>query len=322
MKPRLSRADIENLLIQKGVTDKVVLVGIRGYYLDSMGKKGANDRNVYDDAIFVISPTEFESFQANTDPSINRKGVATMKTGVHRYHKGKHRNSYWALRLVGDRVPVTRDGQGDSVGIALNIHKGGRRKTGSLGCQTLMPEDWDDFIELVYDQMDNYGQDTIPYVLVEEVERRAQPFSVAQPTFQPQSFVSAPNVPPPAPPSVSLMGDSFAPSANQQQAMMQAQPENEQPPQNGSSDPATGMRPTDDPIQVSTGSKKTLWATILGTLMGGVGMVKGFFSDNLLLIIVGIVCATLIILALIFRTVIMDYARLQLFGDPNKYNAK
>lgn len=175
-RPKLSRQDIEGILAAKSVKDPVALVGIRGYYLDSMGRPGVNDRGIYDDAIFLITPTKLFSFPANTDPSVFRPGIATMQPGVHRYRKGKHKARYWALRLVGETVPVTRDGQtGTKTGVALNIHKGGFRTTGSEGCQTIYPQFWDEFIELVYDAMDGAGMKTIPYVLVNEVERRHAP---------------------------------------------------------------------------------------------------------------------------------------------------
>lgn len=178
-KPQISADEIREILAANKVTDKVCLIGIRGYYLDSMGKPGENDRGIYDDAIIIISPREYETFQANTDPSIYRKAIASMIAGVCRYYKGKHKNRYWALRLVGEKVKVTRDKMlGILIGIALNIHKGGWRSTGSEGCQTLMPNDWDDFIELVYDEMDFYGQETIPYVLIDEKDRRAGKFKM------------------------------------------------------------------------------------------------------------------------------------------------
>lgn len=178
-KPLITIGESWQVLAANGVKDKVALIGIRGYFLDSMGKKSANDRNMYDDAIVLVSPRKFEAFRANTDPSVYRTGIATMKTGVHRYYKGKHKGRYWALRLVGEQVPVTRDGQsGDKIGIALNIHKGGYRTTGSLGCQTLSPADWDDFIELVYDEMDAFGQKQIPYCLIDEIERRKGAFQM------------------------------------------------------------------------------------------------------------------------------------------------
>lgn len=170
-RPQQRREVTERLLLEAGVTDKVALVGVRGYYRDSMGEKGKNDRGIYDDAIFVISPDCYVTFNANTDPSRFKKGIATLIPGVHRYRKGNHGISkgpgYPALRPAtkGEQLPVVRDGEGDSMGTAINIHKGGRGTTSSEGCQTLPPSQWDAFINLVYEQMDRFGQRTIPYLL-------------------------------------------------------------------------------------------------------------------------------------------------------------
>lgn len=178
-KPQITKDESREIKAANKVIDEVVLIGIRGYYLDTFGKRGENDRNVYDDVILLLSPRRFKAFRANTDPSVYRAGIATMKTGVHRYYKGKHKKRYWALRLVGEQVPVSRDGQnGTKVGIALNIHKGGNRTTGSEGCQTLMPNDWDEFIELVYEEMEHYDQANIPYILIEEKDRRRGAFKM------------------------------------------------------------------------------------------------------------------------------------------------
>lgn len=170
-RPQQKREVTERLLLEAGVTDKVALVGVRGYYRDSMGEKGKNDRGIYDDAIFVISPDCYVTFNANTDPSRFKKGIATLIPGVHRYRKGNHGISrgpgYPALRPAtkGEMLPVTRDVIGNDMGVAINIHKGGRGTTSSEGCQTLPPSQWDAFINLVYEQMDRFGQKTIPYLL-------------------------------------------------------------------------------------------------------------------------------------------------------------
>ena len=55
-----------------------------------MGKPGANDRGIYDDAIFINSPSGCMAFNANVDPSVFRPGVATLAPGLHVYKKGNH----------------------------------------------------------------------------------------------------------------------------------------------------------------------------------------------------------------------------------------
>lgn len=171
-KPRISADAVEKIVRQHGVTDPVVLVGIRGYYLNSMGKPGVNDRGLYDDTIAVLSPTAYATFNANTDPSFYSPGIATLLPGVHRYRKGRHGISrgagYPALRPAtkGEKLPVTRDGrEGTTTGMALNIHAGSRTSTSSRGCQTLHPSQWKAFQALVYEEMSRHQQSTIPYVL-------------------------------------------------------------------------------------------------------------------------------------------------------------
>lgn len=172
-RPQQDRKATEKLLLKNGVTDKVALVGIRGYY-SQMGKEG-NDRGIYDDAIFLISPSAYATFNANTDPSIFRPKIATLRPGLHIYKKGKHGISrpgggYPALRPANknEALPVYRDGvQKPWDGIAINIHSGSRNSTSSEGCQTIYPDQWNAFINLVYSEMDRYGQKTIPYLLLD-----------------------------------------------------------------------------------------------------------------------------------------------------------
>jgi hypothetical protein len=174
-RPQQAKEKTLAMVIKAGIEDRVSLVGIRGYYLDSMGEKWKNDRGIYDDAIILLSPSVHATFNANTDPSVFKKGIAVLKTGVHRYRKGNHGISkpgggYPALRPANakEELPVTRDGEGDSMGVAINIHKGSRNSTSSQGCQTIYPDQWDAFINLVYSEMDRYKQKTIPYLLVDQ----------------------------------------------------------------------------------------------------------------------------------------------------------
>jgi lysozyme len=169
-RPRLSHGEAEHVVRAKAVTDPVCLLGVRGYYRDTMGKPGENDRGLYDDALFVLSPTVFAAFNANTDPSVERPGIATLEPGVWRYQRGMHGinrgNPYPAL-VQAAAVIVRRDGgKLDSGWFGINIHKGSRTTTSSEGCQTLWPDQWQGFFELVKGEMIRHAQIVVPYVLV------------------------------------------------------------------------------------------------------------------------------------------------------------
>lgn len=174
-RPKLTRGAVEYLLSQRQVSARVSLVGIRGYYKDTMGKPGENDRGIYDDALFLVSGEVFAAFNANTDPSVYRAGIASLKAGVWRYKLGIHGLSkpksqqYRALVQAGP-VTVFRDGRGDDTGMfGINIHRGGTTGTSSLGCQTIVPTQWPAFISLVTQELLRAdGQVVIPYVLVEQ----------------------------------------------------------------------------------------------------------------------------------------------------------
>lgn len=161
-------------------TDVVFLVGVRGYYLDTMGKGGKNDRGIYDDALFILTPTHFSSWNANTDPSVFRKGIASLVPGVHRYRMGNHGISkpgggYPAFRPAtkGEQLPVTRDGiVSPTPGIAINIHRGGNTTTSSEGCQTIPPKQWNAFYAALSGELKRHTQKTFPYILIENLNNK------------------------------------------------------------------------------------------------------------------------------------------------------
>ncbi|MBN8707223.1 MAG: hypothetical protein J0L62_15230 [Bacteroidetes bacterium] len=142
----------------------IIVFGIRGYYLKTMGDPFANDRGIYDDAIFLDSPQGTAAFNDNTDPSLfkkgkgagREKGIVRLKPGFYFAHcLGLHKNKYLALIQRLGEVTVILDGEPDyeETGyFGINIHKGGYTTTTSLGCQTIHPDQWVSFISTVIDQ--------------------------------------------------------------------------------------------------------------------------------------------------------------------------
>lgn len=172
-RPELSHGLAMTLLKDAGVTEPVAVLGRRGYYRDTMGAPGENDRGIYDDAIAIVTPSAFVTFNANCDPSAFRPGVAVLKAGVWRYRLGIHGLSkpkarqYTAL-VQAAPVTVKRDGAGEETGyFGINIHRGGYNTTSSLGCQTTYPAQWDAFIALMKNEVARYAVQTFPYCLTE-----------------------------------------------------------------------------------------------------------------------------------------------------------
>lgn len=166
-RPLQSLAETRAIIAAHQVTENLVLVGVRGYYRDSMGAAGKNDRNIYDDAVFVVSPHVFAAFNANTDPSAYRKGTAVLQTGVYRLVKHRHRGRYPALQIIKD--VILRDGSNavETGRHGINFHYGAKRGTASAGCQTVPRPQWSAFISLVYNEMRRNRQQQIPYILIE-----------------------------------------------------------------------------------------------------------------------------------------------------------
>lgn len=175
-KPKLSREEVERLVVAAKVREAVVLVGSRGYYRDSMGVRGRNDRGIYDDALFLVTPHVFAAFNANVDPSVNRRGIAVLQPGVWRYRVGIHglskpKSQQYRAFVQAAAVTVLRDDVGYETGFfGINIHRGGMSGTSSLGCQTVPPAQWAAFFALVESELKRVGQTTFPYVLAVNAE--------------------------------------------------------------------------------------------------------------------------------------------------------
>lgn len=83
-----------------------------------------------------------------------------------------------------------------------------------------------------------------------------------------------------------------------------------------------GTTPTDTPVQVSTGGALTKWIVGSGGLSALGTLVWGFITANSSAAAIAIICITVLILALVFRSAILDAIRMQTAADPTKYNVK
>lgn len=163
-----------------------VLIGVRGYFLKSMGDPTRNDRGIYDDAAFSVGgDQEFGRYAFNTDPSAFKKGRAVLKGGIWHFIPGVHfspsGHNYPAFRQFGP-FTVVRDQQGEETGMfGINLHKGGVNSTSSLGCQTLPADTWVRFrndlmarIGVTLSEMNGHDHGVpgkeFPYILLERPE--------------------------------------------------------------------------------------------------------------------------------------------------------
>ena len=170
--------------------DAIKVLVTRGYFLNSMGRKGHNDRAIYDDAVFVVSPTGVQPFNGNSDPSVFRKRVASIKAGqAIRYRPGLHgynrKGGPYAAFRQDAACTVVRDGVGDDTGLFhVNLHRGGVHGTSSLGCLTIPPHQWDEFYGLLSGLLKKYGQRTF-YVTLLEYAGDDPPVDFAEPKTAP-----------------------------------------------------------------------------------------------------------------------------------------
>jgi hypothetical protein len=169
-RPKAELADVVKHVDAVGLSaakEKAVIVGVRGYYKNTMGKPFVNDRNMYDDAVFIVTPNRLASFNANVDPARYKAGIATLEPGVYDVVKWRHQGKYDALQIVRD--VVRRDGRAglDTGRHGINFHYGGSTNTWSKGCQTLPKAQYWQFLGLVYELMATHKKRSVKYVLTE-----------------------------------------------------------------------------------------------------------------------------------------------------------
>lgn len=194
--PRISHDEVTKILTANGCDlSKCCWLSIRGYYLDSKGVVGKNDRNEWDDAWCLYSPQHgLMTYRANTDPTGYRpgsgtgssKGRASLAPGVWLYGAGHHKGRP-AFRQCAE-VLVLRDAIGGGTyqhwGVhAIDIHDAKGASTSSEGCQTAPTAIFQPlqrlFVQWLANASNPYGCNdwgekvrTFHYVLIEETERR------------------------------------------------------------------------------------------------------------------------------------------------------
>ncbi len=194
--PQISKSEVIAILrANKCDLTKCCWLAIRGYYLDSEGKPGANDRNKWDDAWVIYSPDHgILTYRANTDPTGylagsgtgSSKGRASLAPGVWLYGIGKHKGRL-AFRQAA-QVLVLRDAKGGGTyedwGVhAINLHDAPGSTTSSLGCQTAPTYIFKQIRALFYSWLKASNNPmgvndwkeptpTFEYILIEETERR------------------------------------------------------------------------------------------------------------------------------------------------------
>lgn len=204
-KPGLAKAIVQQMLIQDGAADgnaimrdcPVALLGVRGYYPDSFKRPRLNDFGVYDDAMFLITPTGTVAFNANVDPSKVGwnpgvdKYYAQLTVGVWPFRRGPHKgvSGHFRQLVEGEaraiglgayftdsrsrgaftvkRVHDDETAERFETGyFAINIHEGTQHGTSSWGCQTMPPDQFAEMRDAAYAAMTAADQRWLPCVLV------------------------------------------------------------------------------------------------------------------------------------------------------------
>lgn len=187
-----SETVVRGILDAAGVPEQARIMAVRGYRRDTMGVPGVNDVGIYDDAMFLCAPGVFAAVNANTDPSRLGwnpgvgKPYAMLLPGLWYFRRGPHKGQRPALRQCTDEEAaengIPNDGEFrvmrcwgaddprnyiEEGYFAINVHRGGETSTSSWGCQTIPPDDFDEFMLKIWETSLKAGQQRIPYLLVD-----------------------------------------------------------------------------------------------------------------------------------------------------------
>jgi hypothetical protein len=167
-RPQLDVVDATKLLAACGVTGPAILAQ-RGYYRDSMGVAGKNDRGIFDDMIAIVTPRTYRTFNANTDPSSTGGRLAVLQPGAWEFQKGTHHPgtpaAYPCLVQAGPVTVLRDNGVKETGEFYIHVHHGGLNTTTSEGCQTIYLPQWREFYSTICNEMDFYDLSRITYVL-------------------------------------------------------------------------------------------------------------------------------------------------------------
>lgn len=153
------------------------VLAVRGYYSRTIGEPG-NDLNCYDDALFIVSPAGFTSWNGNVDPTRYGwnahagKFMARLAVGCWRFRPLIHRGKYQAFGQGVNPVSVDRvkaDGtvaRTETGEFGINLHLGGSNGTSSEGCLTVPPPQWESFRKELNRVLGLVGLKTFDLILV------------------------------------------------------------------------------------------------------------------------------------------------------------
>jgi len=152
-------------------TQVVTVIAFRGYYHQ---QESDNERGKYDDAVCIVGPDHYSTYNFNVDPSAFRDRIASLAAGEYRYKPGIHglskpRDRQYQAYVQNSKVTVKRDHAATETGyFGINIHRGSSSGTSSLGCQTVPPAQWDAFNHALLDQLKRAGQKDFRYLLIDQ----------------------------------------------------------------------------------------------------------------------------------------------------------